>query len=247
MKYLSICLILTLACLLGCDRQAPTGSDFTVNGNRIRNLPQGASLNIEGEDDIGEGLYKHEGSASASTSGLTSESGEAVNDFKTTTPRVWLPGGSGAEGGGADITQSLTMADPKDALQSKMFWLGIGLLAVGGVLWRYGQTQTARYSLIAGGAFVACAFFPGLIVVALIAAIVVNYWPQIMAEIKRMRAQKDATAKTEALRAVTAGGEDLPDTERKLFKAKVAAHASEEDRNTIRAIKKADDLPSERP
>lgn len=244
MKLLSICFILTLACLLGCDNKPSGQSIKAPDGQTLNNVK---SLTYEIEEENGGKFSAHEGAASGTGPGIKSDSGESITDFNASGPRVLTPDGWGAESGDANIQQSLTMADPKDALQSRMFWLGVGLIFAGAALWRYGRIQTAKYCLIGGVAFIACAFFPGLIVLILIAAVAVNFWPQIMAEIQKIRAQKDAGEKTEALRAVVGGIEELPEPERKAAKAKIAGQAEPRDTEVIRSVKKSDNLPSERP
>lgn len=86
-----------------------------------------------------------------------------------------------------------------------------------------------------GGCLIAVGLFPWLwwlLLVAGAAAIALYLW-----------AERNGKSMHEAVRAVTAGISDLPGDLQNAAKDAIGRHADERDKSTIKAVKKADDLP----
>jgi hypothetical protein len=92
----------------------------------------------------------------------------------------------------------------------------LGLLAIGGCLITVGLFPWLWYLLLGVGAL----------------ALLLYLW-----------AERRGKSMHEALRAVTAGISDLPGDLQNAAKAAIARHADDRDKSTIKAVKKADDLP----
>lgn len=146
-------------------------------------------------------------------------------------PTLNLPGVGKGSGGSVsgDATASI-------AGVSVFIILGV-LCLLGGIAGLALQLyRRASIGLLAvGGCFIAVGLFPWLwwlLLVAGIASILFYLW-----------AERRGKSMHEALRAVTAGISDLPGDLQNAAKAAIARHADERDKSTIKAVKKADDLP----
>lgn len=222
-----------LAC---CDARLERPSDGVVIDGKTYHVPDGYELSIESDSDESKGasLEKGEGTASGKGAGLTTDSQDAVNNFNTSSPNSWLPG-IGSTGGSADIASTLTGKKPT----SPLLWAGI-LAAVGGaVAFYFGLRRAALVCLGLSGALIAASFITAwawiILALAGVSAVAFYVW-----------AERKNLLHREALRAVTAGVESLDTVARGVAKSAIAVHADDRDKATIKAIKKADDLPSER-
>lgn len=235
-------ILLLLACVLtGCEarigesKPANTSTITLPDGQRIT-VPDGYEFAIESESDESKGasLDKHEGAANGKGAGLTTDSQDAVNNFNASAPGSWLPG-IGSTGGTSDISSTLTGKVPT----SPLLWAGILAAAGGAVAFYLGLRRGALVCFGLSGALIAASFVPAWawIILALAGVAGVAFY---------VYAERTGKVNNEALRAVVAGVETLPDAERKAAKSAIAVHADERDKRTIKNVKKADDLPSER-
>jgi hypothetical protein len=175
--------------------------------------------------------------ATGTGAGLTTTSDEAASKFVTSAPGSTLPG-IGSTGG--SLSSTLSVRNLRDAAGNPLLWVGIVSILAAGVAFYFGLRRAAIVCVAIGIGFLAASMIPGwgwfiLAAVGLV-AVGVYVWAELTGKNTR-----------EALRAVVAGVEDLPTEQRRQAKARIASHADDRDALTIRAIKRADGLPSERP
>ena len=213
---------------------SPTEIQF--DGHRVT-VPAGKPVTIKStREETDAGKYeKHEGNAAGKGAGLVSAFEKAVVNFNASAPIANLVGLGGASGGTTDIAATFAGKAGTPVLA----WIG-GLMFVGGVVALCFKRIGDGATLCVGGlvAVGASTLGPAGWLVFILVAAAVGGWLWWKSH-KGMRA-------SEALRAVLAGVEDLPETERRLVKSKVKNHADRADTKTIGGFKKADDLPSER-
>jgi hypothetical protein len=165
--------------------------------------------------------------ASAQASG----DGKIAQDLQTGAPNLNL--GEGITGSGGEVdSSSQASAAPKTW---GVWAVGVlALLAAGGLLY-LGQPKAA---IIAGGlgvGLIAVGFFPSLLLWALLIAAAVGIAAWVWSA-------KTGKSFKEAVRAITAGVETLPDDTRRMVKDAVAPHADDADKAVITRIKREDGL-----
>lgn len=241
MKTACVVILFALLCLAGCERP----QEVSLPDGRKVAVPHNATdVNLSWEENITPGLNQREGSANAKGPGLTTSADSIASEFNSSIGAIWTPGGFGIGGGTTSIKQSAQSA--AQPWKNPLFWIGLGLITAGMVGWRYGLGNLAKYAVIMGTAALATAFYPGLIILFLLAAAAAAFWPQIVAEWQRIKAQKAAHRYREGLRAVVAGVEQTSDAARLEVKKNVQANSDPPDRDTIREIKRGDDYGPER-
>jgi uncharacterized membrane protein YuzA (DUF378 family)/predicted small secreted protein len=202
-KFVCLILITVLFTLAGCDTEPPeSGTDITINGERIK-APAGHSVTIEGQSDIGPGIEKRRGSAEGVGAGLDTESERAAQEFRSTAPFAWLPGGYRADGGSTSIQQTLiggTQASP-------LLWVGILSLVGAGVAFYFGLRRAALICAVLGGSFVVASMLPAWAFVLIGLAGVVTVAVYIYAELK-------AKKNTELAKSFVWARRDMPPEQR---------------------------------
>ena len=214
----------------------PSPTEIEFDGHRV-SVPAGRAVSIKSTKEASDagGYEKHKGNASGKGAGLVSSFEKAVLNFNASAPLANLVGLGGASGGTTDIAATFAGKAGTPVLA----WIG-GLMFLGGVVALCFKRIGDGAILCVGGlvAVGASTLGPAGWLVFILVAAAVGGWLWWKSH-KGMRA-------SEALRAVLAGVEDLPETERKLVKSKVKNHAEPADTKTIGSFKKRDDLPSER-
>lgn len=223
--------------LTGCERRPPVVAPNTVQfGDKTLTAPPGSTITIDSDAEQyqGEGIEKQEGSASGEGSGMTTSSEKAALQHNSSAPGAWLPG-IGATGGTTDVRATLTGSTPT----SPLLWAGILAAIGGGVAFYFGLRRAAFVCFGLAGALIAASFIPAWawIILALAAAAVVAFY---------VYAERSGKSMKEAVRGIASGLEAAPDEARRAVKASIALHTDEADKKTIRAVKRADDLPAER-
>lgn len=239
MKYLSFFLILALGFLLGCDHvpSKPTApSDFE---RAIQSARPGTKITLESEEDIGESLYKHEGSASGEGAGVKTESEKVASSHDASSPWAKLFNGSGAEGGSTSIVQTLTGGSQESFLAWAAIIIGLGGIPV--MIWVNRRAGFAMFGF--AGVLLTASMLPQWVwvIVALgaVGAVGIYLWSEWGNK------TKDVTLGT-----VLEGVEKADEPTRKAIKANVASVASKQSINVGKVIAKTKakkNLPSERP
>ncbi len=241
--------VTAFACHYAAAQPAPTMTPEQIV-QWAQTLPPGTQIEFEhvtaSEKASGEG-------ASLEASG-----DKANTDIDSSAPTAALSGGAKSSGG--------TAKGGASALQYQFSWLpilcwiaGVGCLAFAGWQFKLGSIKNATSFAVVGAAFIAVGFFPALLLVGL-AGIAV--WLLIQSGVlskvatdnrklfinsasNAMVSESQAHENYEALRAVAAGVSDLKDVD-PVAHAKVlgliARHADENDKATIKAVRRADDL-----
>lgn len=244
MKYATLAIVALLA-IAGCEHKPPaqpvSSRDFspntvTINGNTVTGQPGSTiTAEIENEQYQGEGIDKQEGSATGTGAGLTTQSEKAVNEFNASAPLANLIGFGSASGGTTDIASTL-MGKAGTPL---LAWLG-GLLFVAGIAAFCLKRVRDGAILCIGGlvAFGASLIGPvgWIVLVVIVVGLAAAY----------LYASRKGMLSHEALRGITEGIENAPDDVRRVVKAEISNTTDDADKRTIRAVKKADDLPAER-
>lgn len=227
--------------LLGCDRgKTPPNSSGTLTGSPTlpppTYYPPGSVVTHEYEHDAGHRIITEQ--AGGTGAGLTTSGDEVAAKFAASAPSANLPG-IGSSGGTA--TSEFSVRSIEGAASNPLLWVGMASVIAAGVAFVLRlPRRVPLVCLTIGGGFIAAALMPKWGVFVLAAAGLGGLGVYIWAE-------KQGKNWFEALRAVTAGVEDLPDEPRLQVKKHVQSHAEEQDRITIRAVKQKDGLPSERP
>lgn len=215
---------------------APAPNRVVYNGKSIE-APAGSPITIKEtttKTDAGS-FSRNKGTAEGTGAGIVSSFEKAVVNFNASAPLANILGFGGSSGGSTDIAATFAGKAGTPA----MAWLG-ALLFLGGVAAFIFKRIRDGCILCAAGLVAVGASMLGpvgwLVIILLFAGIAGYFW---------WVGQKGLRA-SEALRGVVAGVESAPDEARKLVKAAISNHADERDKATIRAVKKADDLPSER-
>lgn len=247
MRTYLLIIVFALLVIAGCDsKPAPSQVRVPMPDGSMQTLPPGASVSYEIDEEKGSALLKHEGLGSGVGAGLQNGGDEAAAKFNASAPNVWTPDGWGAAGGDTSIESFAKVNTADKAVRMASFWVGIGLILLAGGLWKFGRVEPAIAAGTVGVACVACAFFPGLIVLILLVALAGCGYAVWLASKRKRKAEEDAKRKTEALRGVAEGVEKSPPEVRTVVKSNIAWATDNADKDVIRAIKKADDLPSER-
>lgn len=225
--------------LTGCEQRSPVAvAPNTVQfGDKTLTAPPGSTITIDADNEQyqGEGIDKNEGSATGTGAGLTTQSEKAVNEFNASAPLANLIGFGSASGGTTDIASTLMGKSGTPILA----WLG-GLLFVAGLVAFCRKRVRDGAILCVGGlvAFGASLIGPigWLVLVVIVVGLAAAY----------LYASRKGLLTHEALRGITEGIENAPDDVRRVVKAEISNTTDDADKRTIRAIKKADDLPAER-
>ncbi len=216
-------------------------STITIDGHEIE-APAGTGIQYSVKSKvIDEGGYESlRRSATSKGASLETSAAEVAGTFNSSAPVVGLgegdDGGATASGGSLDTTFSA-----KGATTNPLVWVGILALIGAGVAFYFGLRRAALIAGVLGVGLIVAGMFPGLMVFIVAAVVLLLVGTFLWAEYK-------GKSHKEALRATLAGVEDLKDAGiRMLVKSNIASHADEKDKATIREVKKADELPSERP
>lgn len=209
-------------------------TSVVFNGGRVV-VPEGSIVDLEIEGIEVGAQSSTQQRATGVGAGLETSSPEGAAGFEASAPGATLPGVS-ATGGSSAFDGTWKIGG-----QAVNAFALAAIAALIGAAW-LAYRRAMRPALVAGVlgvAFAALAVYPGatLLVAGLAAAVCVALY---------IRAAGKGEAVNEALRAVVAGVEDLPEGERQRVKGKVASHATEEDRATIREVKIADGYGGER-
>ena len=129
---------------------------------------------------------------------------------------------------------------PDSPWANPLFWIGVVCLGGAGVGFYAGLRRAALVSAVAGSGLIACAFYPGLMLILFAVAFGVVFGPYLWAEWKKRKAESDAKDKTEALRAVVEGVESVTPNVQDAVKDAIARAADLKDKQVIKAIKVAD-------
>lgn len=201
------------------------------------NLPPGATLDLEivNEDD-GHVRTKERGRG---VGAAAIAEGDRLNDnFTGSAPEVNLGAERSSRGGGSerDVSASAVRM-PALPWQNPLFWVGLAALGGAGASVYFGLRRAAVICGVAGAGLLAAAFFPGLFLIVAAAAVAVLLLPYIRAEWEKNRSH-------EALRAVVAGVDDktVPAEAKAAVKAAIASEATDQDKATIKAVKRADEV-----
>lgn len=217
-----------VACVLcaGCERTNP--GDVRVQGHRV---PQGTAVQfteeVTTEEDLGATESSQRGNSNGA--GLATSAAEQVGSFNPEAPSLTFSnnGDGTSSGGGA--------AFEFDLQGWKLNELAIvgAILLLAALIAGYLRRIPLAVALAAGAAL--CFFgsaLPLWVIGACIIGAAVVYWK--------------TQGSHEALRGIVEGIEDLPDSLRQAAKSAISKRTDALDKSVIRAVKKADDLPSER-
>lgn len=170
-----------------------------------------------------------------STGTGTSATGDKVNQKSEAQPAAVSFDGITATGGGGKSNTSATGTALKAAMQSPLLWVGIACWLLAAVAFWQGWKSIVLPAVGAGAVFLAVAFYPALLLWAMLALVVIVGGPYVWTAIQGTRAK-------EALRAVVAGVEAAPPEAAEAVKAEVAKQADDADKTTIMAVKRKDNL-----
>lgn len=239
MRLAPLSAVLSLALLAGCERgvgsappaPAPPVSSVTVNGVPIH-APAGSAIEYRHTTDGGLSIDRRE--ASGQGAGLSTNAPEVAGEFNATAPGSSLDGATASGGATAwDI-------DLGGAQGSALLWIGAALLLIAGVCLYLRLTRAALIVGGVGGALIVAGLYPGV-------ALFVGVGGAGVLLAVYLWAERSGQGYREAVRALVAGVEELPNGDRQFVKGKVDAHADERDRATIRKVKRGDGYGSERP
>lgn len=235
------------------------GTTVTIDGVTV-SAPAGSEVEVTRESEQDQrGPARSSASVARGTgAGLSTSAAEQAAQFDASAPESEL-GGGGAGGGGGGRSKgggsSLTATLRGAAGFGAFGWIGIACLlgAAAALYFRLGLRAVVTLGVV-GAAFMLAELLPEGAVLAICGGVVIAAGVYVWAEFSAKRAtakakaqEAEAQRQREAVRAVAAGVEDLPPPVRLLTKAAIASHASEQDTLTIRAVKRGDGLPSERP
>lgn len=197
---------------------------------RAFNLPPGSTVEVDIVNrDMGSVRSSQEGRGVGA--GAVAEGDKLDQQFNGTPPIVGLgaDGSLSGSGGGADANQKgSALRIPPLPWQNPLFWIGLGALGVMGFGIYAGLRRLALISGVAGVGLLTAAFYPGILLFAVAAIVVVIFGPYVYAEVKKRRAEQTAKEKEsegdryyEALRATVGGVEHrmLPSEMKKTLKA----------------------------
>lgn len=218
----------------GCERQAP--SPAAVSAPPAPAVPSslpppGYEIEHVERRTYEGGTFTHTQEGAGTGAGLSTAAADVAMKFKATEPKSTL---FGASGGATTIEQTLTSQSGKTTL----ILAGIVFLAGAGAAVYFKRFSLAAASAGVGGICLLVAFYPAVLIWALVAGVVVLLGALLTNDATRNRL-------FEALRATAAGVEDLPDGQRQNVKLAIAAHADHKDEQVIAKIKAADKLLTE--
>ena len=215
----------------------------------LLNLPPGTKVDMELRNtDEGSTTVTETGKGVGA--GARAQGDKLDGAFTGTPPNVGLTGAGNASGGGADsrnkasglFPQTLPWANP-------LFWIGLALIAGAGAVF-YFRVPTAKTTapilLVAGGGCLTAAFYPALLIWAMVGVVIFLAWPYIKAKLaeieakRKLEEEKAAHDSTKAALTATVKGVDDPSLApevKEAVKARIAAHASSGARNVIREVK----------
>lgn len=207
-------------------------------------LPPGSEFEVEISNRDG-GTVRTVNEGRGVGAGAVAEGDKLSDAFTGSPPMVGLgaDGSQTAQGGGADRNVRATAVRiPPLPWQNPMFWLGLLSLAGCGACIYMKLRRAALVTGLAGVGLLVAAFFPVVLLFVAAGAFAVVAGPYLYAEWKKAKAEADADAKNEALRAVVAGVEhrDVPVDAQRAVKAAVAKEADASDKDVIDAVKRAD-------
>ena len=178
---------------------------------------------------------KHSRTYSATGTGTTA-TGEKVDQQSEAQPAtIGLPDGTVLTGGGG-TSRSKAMGSSLTGLSSPLLWVGIACFLLAAVaVWR-GWNSLIVPAAGAGVVFIAVAFYPWLMLWAVLALVVIVGGPYVWAAIQAKRA-------TEAARALTETAASLPTEAKAEFEKGLTRAVEGSDMQVIQNIVKKDDLP----
>lgn len=233
MKRITLAAVAALS-LSACDNQpsprpAPPGVSMVVNGQEV-NAPAGSTVVLQTETTSLGGETRTEREASGTGASINTTSDEAALKFDASAPKTSLSG----EDGGTSFGGSFSVdADLRRVATNPFAWAAVAAL-LGAAIAAYFRNVRAAVVLggVAGVLF-AAAVMPGwaTFLVAAGAAGVCGYalWADLRGERRH-----------EALRAVVGGIAESAQHVQTAVKAEIAKQADRADRDTIRAVKRAD-------
>ncbi len=159
-----------------------------------------------------------------------------ITEWDASAPEAGLAGDAGGRASGGSSTIDATVIGALGF--SPLLILG-GLCLVGAGVAAYMRLmRAALYAGVAGGALILIGLFPSVVLLGALAAagVAALVW-----------SDRNGLLKHEALRAVIAGVEAMPDGTREAVKREIGrSHADERDRRVIRKVKAADGYGGER-
>lgn len=194
----------------------------------IDNLPPGYGIELESVTSSKSGK-------ASGTSGDAAGDGTSLN-IDGSAPTLSLDGTGSGVGGGGKAAGWANLAGDK-GVRLMAFILGALCLAgaAASVAMKWGIPRLPIALGVLGLGLIACGFYPALLLWALGLAALAMLAHLLLAE-------KGGTRTLEALRAVTAGVNDLPPETRHTAQKAIRKHADKADKATIRRIKEIDDL-----
>lgn len=205
---------------------APDNSTVSINGNEIR-APKGSTIVYESTSDR---------VAKGTGAGISTDNAEAAADFNAGAPDTGLIGEGNATGG--SLKSSFRMKLPSGT--SPLLWVGVAGIVGAGLCFYLGLRRAAIVCALIGVGFIGASALPNvaLFILCAVGAIVLGFY---------IWAEHTGRGFHEALRAVVAGVETIPDDNiRRNVKTLVASHADERDTSIIKKVKARDGLKSER-
>lgn len=171
----------------------------------------------------------------ASSTGVgASATGDSVNQkTETESPTVTVDGIMAS--GGAAKSSNKGEGGTLTGASSPLLWVGIACLLFAAVAVWQGWKGIIIPAAGAGVVLLAVAFYPSLLLWAVLALVLVVGGPYIWQYVQGFRAK-------EALRAVVAGVADAPPEVQFTVQERVRSHATEADRATIKSVRKADGI-----
>lgn len=212
------------------EQEAEYAPKVAVNERVVGFTPEGKPL-TEKITVSEPGVVKKRVKGEATGAGASANGDKLDQKFDSGAPTLNLPDVGKGSGGSVSGDSTASIAG------ISIFIILGGLCVLGGVasfaLQLYPRTGIGLLAI--GGCLIAVGIFPWLwwllLAVGLI-AVGLYLW-----------AERHGKSMHEAVRAVTAGISDLPGDLQSAAKAAIARHADDRDKATIKAVKKADDLP----
>ena len=253
MRFIALVGLITAAvALTGCDRSEPAaaptqeGAPVAVQGPPIvvAPRPEPVRVMLNGQEVVappGSSVKLKTTTtrgASGTGAGISTDNAETAAGFNAGAPTSNLGGdlGGGADGGLSSA--NFKMRVPPGT--SPLVWIGAACLLGAGACFYLQLRRAAIICAVLGLGFIGAEAVPGwakaILFVAGLAGLGAYLW-----------AEWQAKRKNEALRAVVAGVESIPDQPTRIgVKALIDGHAEDGDRAVIRQVKAADGLKSER-
>jgi hypothetical protein len=220
-----------LAALLAVVLSMPALAQQDELSAALKNIQPGDTVTIRMESAKGVGV------------GGTASGDKAELKVDGSPPAVSLDAGMRGTGGGGKAS-GWAAASETQIVRALCAGLGaMCILAAGLCVIRGWGIPRAPIVLVAVGAgLLTCAMQPWLLPFVLIGAVGFLAFPYVWAELNAGRIARTSERYHEALRAVVAGVEESPEHARQAVKAEIAKQVDPPDRDTIRDIKRADEL-----